>query len=266
MHLEMTPEDIERLIIEEAAYFRMVAEVEREDHALFLNSPLLPEYADVNRALRIRLEATDSEDPGAKIRSVLKWFEQKELNPVIDLDPLAISQGVSNYLLSEGLVLDTVPRSLMKLPEMWREPAIASEAEVIRLNEPDSDARSAWVKTAIFDDIGTKYESLWETVSRHEAEHPGVTLFLALIEGKPVGCCSLFLHEGWGRIESVIVKKGYRRRGVASALVLIACKESLAKGATTTFLYAEKESAAERLYQKLGFEIWATNFFQRYST
>ena len=260
----LSPALIETLISQEISYFKMLAELKTFNSADLLHCSSLPEYRDVNRALRFRSAPITLE---YELDQILKWFQDQGLKPVFDLDPLAISLGIDHFLVQRGLSTDFDDRSLMRLPSNWEPKPLASSA-AIRVLSRDATISDleAWIETAISDDLGSKWESLWRKVSTHETRHSGVTLYLATIDSQPAGCCSLFTHEGWGRVESVITKKGFRRKGVAHSLVQQACLDSIRLGNATTFLYTASNSPAEQLYRKIGFEIWAKNFFQRYVT
>ena len=258
----LSPEIIEILISQEIAYFKMLAELSIFNSAALLHSPSCPEYGDVNRALRFHSTPKNEE-----LELILQWFKARGLRAVFDLDPIAISHGTGDFLIQNGLSTDFEDRSLMHLPSNWSPQSVVSSANIhILSRESSSEDWEAWIETAIFDDLGSKWESLWRTVSTHEARHRGVTLYIATLDSQPVGCCSLFSHEGWGRVESVITKKGFRRIGVANSLVQRACQDSIRIGNATTFLYTASNSPAEQLYLKIGFKLWTKNFFQRYVT
>ena len=260
----LSHEIIETLISQEIGYFKMLAELRTLNSADLLHCSSLPEYRDVNRALRFR---TNSKHFDEEFDQILKWFQNQGLKAVFDLDPIAISLGIGDFLIQRGLSADFDDRSLMRLPSDWRPQCIRSSVEIRALSrEAFLTDVELWIETAISDDLGSKWESLWRTVSTHETRHPGVTLYLATLGSQPAGCCSLFTHEGWGRVESVITKKGFRRKGVAHSLVQQACLDSIRFGNTTTFLYTASNSPAEQLYRKIGFEMWAKNFFQRVVT
>ena len=242
----------------------MLAELRTLNSADLLYCSSLPDYRDVNRALRLRSTPNRFDE---EFNQILKWFQDQRLKAVFDLDPIAISLGIGDFLVQRGLSADFDDRSLMRLPSNWEPKSFLSSVEIRALPREASLAElESWIETAISDDLGSKWESLWRTVSTNEARHPGVTLYLATIDNQPAGCCSLFTHQGWGRVESVITKKGFRRKGVAHSLIQQACLDSIRLGNTTTFLYTASNSPAEQLYRKIGFEMWAKNFFQRVVT
>ena len=71
------------------------------------------------------------------------------------------------------------------------------------------------------------------------------------------------MADGFGRIDSMVVRPEFRRHGVASALVARAVADFLATGNTLTYLYTEGGGAGEAVYQKLGFDDLGSNLMRR---
>ena len=99
--------------------------------------------------------------------------------------------------------------------------------------------------------------------------NPATTLLLAKQEAQVVGMLTVAIFavptgvRAW--IEDVVVDDGARGAGVASALVEAALKEAQRQGSRTVDLTSRPErEAANRLYQRLGFERRETNVY-RYS-
>jgi GNAT superfamily N-acetyltransferase len=101
--------------------------------------------------------------------------------------------------------------------------------------------------------------------SEHEdrtAELRGSRALIARDEtGTPVGFAS-FRREGHtAEIEQVYVTESQRGRGTGGALVTAAIRRA---GAPTTFIVADDEGDAKRLYHRLGFrEAWIQHVFTR---
>jgi ribosomal protein S18 acetylase RimI-like enzyme len=96
---------------------------------------------------------------------------------------------------------------------------------------------------------------------------PGATLFVASAEGKVVGMLTLITFEiptavrAW--IEDVVVDETARGQGVAAALVQAALEHAAASGARTVDLTSRPDrEAANRLYQRMGFEERTTNVYR----
>ncbi len=100
---------------------------------------------------------------------------------------------------------------------------------------------------------------------------PATRLLVATdAEGRVHGMLTLVLFlvptgmRAW--IEDVVVDEGIRRGGVGAALVQSAVEVAEAAGARTVDLTSRpSREAANRLYQRLGFELRETNVYRRRS-
>jgi ribosomal protein S18 acetylase RimI-like enzyme len=96
---------------------------------------------------------------------------------------------------------------------------------------------------------------------------PATVLFLARIDDTIVGSLTLALFRiptglrAW--IEDVVVDTAARGHGVGEALNQAALAEAQRRGATTVDLTSRpSREAANRLYQRLGFEARETNVYR----
>ena len=85
----------------------------------------------------------------------------------------------------------------------------------------------------------------------------GMRWFVSTIDGRRAGFAALFSLAGVGYIESVVTMPRYRRRGVATATVARAARESFEAGDSLVHLLAEKGGSPQRLYERLGFRVVA---------
>ena len=95
----------------------------------------------------------------------------------------------------------------------------------------------------------------------------GAKLYLAYVEGKPVGTCALFSLLKIGGIFNVGTLEEYRRRGIGTTLTVHAIMDSIKEGNNLHILQTAKGGNAERLYRKIGFETdhtisWFVKKFQ----
>ena len=78
--------------------------------------------------------------------------------------------------------------------------------------------------------------------------------YAAFLDEQPVADLGLFHSDGIGRYQSVGTHPNFRRRGIASALIVEAGRQSKAVyNLHTLVIVAEEASNAARLYQSLGF-------------
>jgi ribosomal protein S18 acetylase RimI-like enzyme len=100
-------------------------------------------------------------------------------------------------------------------------------------------------------------------------DSPDAVLFLARLDGRVVGTLTLAFYriptglKSW--IEDVVVDEAAGRRGIGEALNRAALEEARRRGAKDVSLTSRpSREAANRLYQRIGFERRETNLY-RYS-
>jgi ribosomal protein S18 acetylase RimI-like enzyme len=96
---------------------------------------------------------------------------------------------------------------------------------------------------------------------------PATVLFVARLDGQIVGTLTLALFRApsalRARIEDVVVAEASRGRGVGSALTRAALDRARDLGARTVELTSRPaRSAANAMYQRLGFQLRNTNVYR----
>lgn len=82
---------------------------------------------------------------------------------------------------------------------------------------------------------------------------------LAALDGDVLAGYARFIVEGaWGHVRQVVVAPGYRRRGIATALVRAAVGLGAERGLAGVYLNARP--AAVRLYERCGFRVTGGTF------
>jgi len=255
----VTNATLDRLIAHECAYFGFLAELVVTDSAWFLTCGSLPDYWDANRALRPR---DDGRGPELALREAAARMRAKGLRPVVDLDPVAMSQGFVQAAERLGMV--RAPGSWLLMRYGGADPPEAAVPQSFRVIRPETaDEAQGWIEVAASDNAEGREADLWRAVAEREAKS-GYNLYLGMLRGVPVSCCDLFRADGWGRIESVATLPEYRRRGFASAVVAAAGRDSVEGGDEATWLFTEAGGAGERVYRGLGFTVRAVDLFPRF--
>jgi ribosomal protein S18 acetylase RimI-like enzyme len=98
-------------------------------------------------------------------------------------------------------------------------------------------------------------------------EGADTVLFLARLDGRVVGILTLAMYRiptgnrAW--IEDVIVDEVAAGQGIGEALSVAAIEEARRRGAKDVRLTSRpKREAANRLYRRIGFEIYETNVYK----
>ena len=254
----MIPNDktpLARVLAHEAAYWTCVSEAEpRAGWTLFHNVALLgridPNHAGVFRA---------AEGTGAAItRAIVDFYEGLGATPAAYVDALATPRDLVPSFLAAGFrewVGATSDLMLYVGPYAER-PSAHAVAEV-----RTSPERIDWA-TVIEDDADAPTVQALHRLAATELADSRVTAFLARVDGRPVSRCLLFSSSGLGRVEGVRTLTAYQGRGLAAAVVRRAVAESVTRGNDLTYIYAEPNGAAGRLYDRLGFRTVARNAIQ----
>jgi ribosomal protein S18 acetylase RimI-like enzyme len=126
----------------------------------------------------------------------------------------------------------------------------------IPVREMSSDER-AEASVRFLPQIGTKVDdALHQIIASRRVVEGAVDVFrFGAFEDGEVACmCELFLEAGTAQIEDVATAERFRKRGLATAVVLTAVDSARAAGADFVFLIADAEDWPKTMYSKLGFE------------
>jgi GNAT superfamily N-acetyltransferase len=253
---------LDRLIEQETLYLGMLATTVKTPDAWYLTAPALADWGDANRALRLR---DTGRGPEAVAREVIGSLHSRGMRVVVDIDPVAEAQGIGRAIRRMGLmpVMGTwlLMRYAQDAPPRLPERGI----EIVAVaNETGLGEAKAWVEVLMSEEQDPDTVAMWREVAEREAAYPPCRLYLACLDGLPVGACDLFTAAGCGRIDSVVVRPEFRRRGIASVLTARAVADSLAAGNTLTYLYTDGGGAGEAVYRKLGFTVWEVDLMRRH--
>ena len=277
--------DLDKLIAHETRYFEIWSQVTQTPSIWFLDGPALPDYHSANRALRLRTvpaltEGQAEHNPESGVATVeslvaetIAHFRGRGLPVVVDVDPIAESQGFGRELRRRGVTpvigsmllmrygADTPP--VLNITSTARNEDTDIRIEQIARETGAGEARE-WIHLAGSDEDDAEEAAFWRAVAEPEARSPDCRLYLARSDGQAAGACQLFSHAGWAQIDSVITHPDFRRRGVASRLVAQAVRDSLALGNAVTYLFTDNGGAGEKVYRRLGFEVWGVNVLRRH--
>ena len=248
-----TPSDqtpLARVLAHEAACWTCVAAVEpRPGWALFHNAALVGRI-DPNHAGDFRA----GEGTGAAIaREVVAFYEALGAPPAAYVDALATPRDLVPCLLAAGFREWAGAANDLMLyvgPDAGRPSAHA--VAVVRTDRERAD----WA-AVVEEEADAETRRALRRLYATELADPRVTAYLARVDGRAAGRCLLFSADGLGRVEGVRTLAAYRGRGLAAAVVRRAVAESLARGNALTYVYAEPDGAAQRLYDRLGFRTVA---------
>jgi ribosomal protein S18 acetylase RimI-like enzyme len=130
------------------------------------------------------------------------------------------------------------------------------------LHERDARAVHAAIQEAFADHWGSRPQS-WDDWARERfgrTSHDPTLWFVARADGEIAGAilASWKRNGDWGYIDTLGVRRPWRRRGVAEALLLTAFRELCRRGERRVALGVDAESptGATRLYERVGMRIF----------
>ena len=180
------------------------------------------------------------------IDDAIRLFRDKSFDCVFTLSPLDRPPDLGQRLVERGFIRGAAASAMVHVPPS-SPPLLCSAAQV---NVSDESEYEIWADVMC---RGFDLPRTMGDVGRSVLFAPKVRLYLARLNGVPVGTALLYSQFGMGYIDLVGTAPEHRQQGVASALVTQAVSDSQSLGNRWTTLETTNESNAARLYEKHGF-------------
>ena len=231
-------------------YLQLGNEVLSEDQVSFVRNPTCPEVSDANHASLITA-ASEAEIDQVLVRAdeVLAGVPHRSFK-IGPGTPPSFEARLS--LEGYGSSVDL---------EMILEGPLSADPPEVDIREVSDDAD--WevlrrLKLADLQDGGlgrSRSGPLAEQMYlAKKAKAPNVTYFLARADGAD---CAFFSswpgNNGIGVVEDLFTLPAFRRRGIATALIVHAVDHARAKGARSVLIGADPDDSPKRLFAALGF-------------
>ena len=190
------------------------------------------------------------------IDDAIQYFQTKDFPCAFTLSPLDRPASFADRLMHRGFVRGKQASAMVcRRPD--ERPTINCAVAVDRLTEDEYETWTDLVCRLLLEkkNIGT--------VGRSVLIAPETRLYLARVDGDPVGTTLLHSRFDMGYIDFVGALPEWRRKGVASALVRHAVVDSLELGNRWTALEVVSGGNTEQLYRRLGFHT--VHHRQRYT-
>ena len=181
------------------------------------------------------------------VDDALAFFYKKNFECAVTLSPLDRPSDLSPRLEQRGFTLTTQGAAMVCDQIVKPRPA-----DRVTVEELDPAQTDLWI------DILCRGFGLQPEVgdlAKDVLDDSKIRRFLALVDGEPAGTALLYSQFAMGYVDLVGTLPQFRRLGVASCLVARAVAESQAIGNRWTALETTSESAAERIYKRLGFRV-----------
>ncbi len=221
----------------------------RQDLVLTV-SDLLPS-SDVNHACLLR---TTPQEADALIAEVVEIFHSRGRAATVYISPACSPPDLEERLLTQGFTRSAELESWMVLEHLDSFP-IPDPSPAVQVREIAPEEAETFSRVFL-----TAFG--WpEAMAPHMARLlspsvgvPGVCHYLALVDGRPAGVCSLLTYERFGVLGSAGVLPAFRRRRVASSLTVQAARDALRQGVDTLILQTAAGTPLERLLRISGFK------------
>jgi predicted GNAT family acetyltransferase len=127
-----------------------------------------------------------------------------------------------------------------------------------RVEEVADPSEDFWAihraSAALFDIEGEVTLDQMQAMEREVMVPAGRRWFAAVDRGRPVALAALLVLDGVGFVDHVVTFPEQRRRGLAEALTRRLVFEAAAAGSEATYLFADPQGDAVRIYERIGFE------------
>lgn len=192
-----------------------------------------------------RIVRVDCDNVDRLVDDALLFYRAKSFDCIFTLSPADHPTDLGQALLQRGFTEGPLASAMLHDPAAA--PAING---AISIELSDEESYDVW------NDVSWRsfeHPPAMGEIGRGALLQPDVRRYLARVGGAPAGAALLCSQNGLGYIDLVGTLPEFRRRGIASALVLRAASDSVELGNRWTALETITGSAPEHLYQCLGF-------------
>jgi len=219
------------------------------DDVIITSSAASP-IPDLNHACLLRATA---ETLDSLIAEIIQHFTSRGLPAAIYVSPACTPGDLPSRLLERGFVQQEEEEAWLAFDGLlsFELPPLPSKASIRRIT-PDEIPVFAEVFVRAFG-MPADLAPYMAQVMQPSAGLPGIYHYLATVDGRPVGTCSLACYERFGILGSAGVLPAFRKRGAATGLVIRAMTEAQQQGVDTVILQTTADRPLERLLRISGF-------------
>ena len=212
-------------------------------HVLEIPAPLYNHVTSVN---------VDDDEAEDFLKTVMKHFSSRKLPfACFRVSPLTRPTSFASLLGLYGFE-KSLEQSIMVFKGKPSEEKMNPDVKIREIPENEIDTFDKVAFTTF--EMPTERKKAVDRIFL-EMTRKGAKNYVAYAEGKPVGTATLFSLMKTGSIFMVGTLKEYRKHGIATTLVVRALMDSVDEGNDLHTLQCVKGGDAERLYQRIGFEV-----------
>jgi GNAT superfamily N-acetyltransferase len=221
--------------------------------ATFLRNRTTPRRQDVNTVILIRTEAPEFEALLTRAEAEYQGMSHRRF----EVDPLTPPSIAARLTMEGGYKVNELLTLVLEGPIRAPPPQIeihevlteADWAAYLRLDE-------MWWRESSTDYFGPYDPALHEELTASfRAKLPAVRPWLARVDG--VDCAYLTSwpgDNGIGMVEDLYTEPAFRRRGIATALLVHCVADARERGAEPVVINADPHDTPKQLYASLGFQ------------
>ena len=209
-------------------------------------------FAGLDSSTMNRVALLDAPDAGALDETLAEadlYFSGRGVPWSVQITPFARPSGLPGLLRRRGFRLAS-ELTVMTRSALAEVPPIEPAVEV-REVAPDEVALFTRLTVDAFR-MPPRFHAALTDVNRAWLEAGGRAYF-AIARGEPVGTALLTRHAGVAGVYNVATLRPYRRRGVATAIMLRVLEDYERAGEDVLTLQVARASVAEAFYERLGF-------------
>jgi GNAT superfamily N-acetyltransferase len=221
-------------------------------HAVFLgiDSPL-------SQAQGLALDGPVAE---SELERMEAFFGERSASTQVEVSSLADPSFIST-LSRRGYLIAEQTHMLVSPPSLWAEKGLASEASTLKASveivQVEREALEPWVDVVL---RGFFQRAEDAPVALREGAIsmgmvPGVTAWLARIDGRPAGGGSLIIHDGLALICGDGTLPDFRHRGVQTALLRARLAHAASAGCDLAVICTQPGSGSQRNAERQDFRV-----------
>lgn len=235
----------------ETLYWACSATIEQRDGWVAFHNQRFASRIDPNHAGEFRAQAGQS---AAIVQEIIRFYQALGAVPAAYLDLLTTPEDLIPHLQEANFQEWQAALSDLML---YLGPDLAPPATVAVEVVETQAAKQAWASIVGEEDArDAEAQARLQAYYLNQISDPRMLAYFVQVDGEPASRCQLFSSQGLGRIEAVRTRTPYQGRGFAAAVIRRALADSLQTN-HITYIYAEPQSNAQRLYHRLGFRTVA---------
>ncbi len=191
----------------------------------------------------------------ADLEQIEQFFAEVGLSAQVDLCPLA-DPSLMALLGERGYWVHRFYNVFARpVTEADAKPSLEGEVKVVKVGPDEAEA---WMKVVAQGFAGRdelSEEDMNLVLTRVALNRPGVTCFLATVDGELAGGGALSMHNGLATFFSASTRPAFRQHGVQKVLILARLAAAYSAGCDLATVMTTPGTASQRNMERQGFQV-----------